>query len=469
MIKTIWEEFLKIVAQEAGSHVVQTWLNAVTLTDWDAHEKMVYIRAPNIFVKEWIKSHYLSLFQLHLRRLLNVDTIKIVFLDNDFALQPVVTHLAESATHGSTIIPAIALPESAIERGNNLIVKKNNGSKYRNSINKNYQFNTFVVGPSNQLAYAAAHAVTEKLGKLYNPLFIYGDSGLGKTHLLHAIGNSIKNNNKRLETMYQTADHFVNEFINAIRFDKVHQFKEKYKEIDVLLIDDVQFISNKEQTQEAFFHIFNMLYESHKQIVFSSDSDPAGINGLAERLRSRFEWGLVTDIQIPTTETKMAILKRKAELSNQKIGDDVIEFVASRVVSNIRELEGALIRITAFAAFTEQQITLDLAKKILNNGRASKPHALDFTAIVKVLQKEYAYTLAQLRSQSRDKELSFVRQLAMYLMKKHTDKSLHEVGHFLGRKDHTTVIHAVQKIEKWLEKDVSLAHKMEEIEKNLGG
>ena len=365
MIKTIWEEFLKIVAQEAGSHVVQTWLNAVTLTDWDAHEKMVYIKAPNIFVKEWIKSHYLSLFQLHLKRLLNVDSIKIIFLDNDFNGVPLLSDVKEQPVSLSTIIPAIPMPELSLRNSSNLIVKKNTGSKYRNSINRNYQFNTFVVGPSNQLAYAAAHAVTEKLGKLYNPLFIYGGSGLGKTHLLHAIGNAIKNSNKRLEILYQTADHFVNEFINAIRFDKVHQFKEKYQQIDVLLIDDIQFISNKEQTQEAFFHIFNMLYESHKQIVFSSDSDPAGINGLAERLRSRFEWGLVTDIQIPALETKIAILKRKAELCNQKIGDDVIEFVASRVVSNIRELEGSLIRITAFAAFTEQEITLELAKKIL--------------------------------------------------------------------------------------------------------
>lgn len=467
MIKTIWEEFLKIVAQEAGSHVVQTWLNAVTLTDWDAHEKMVYIKAPNIFVKEWIKSHYLSLFQLHLKRLLNVDSIKIIFLDNDFNGVPLLSDVKEQPVSLSTIIPAIPMPELSLRNSSNLIVKKNTGSKYRNSINRNYQFNTFVVGPSNQLAYAAAHAVTEKLGKLYNPLFIYGGSGLGKTHLLHAIGNAIKNSNKRLEILYQTADHFVNEFINAIRFDKVHQFKEKYQQIDVLLIDDVQFISNKEQTQEAFFHIFNMLYESHKQIVFSSDSDPAGINGLAERLRSRFEWGLVTDIQIPALETKIAILKRKAELCNQKIGDDVIEFVASRVVSNIRELEGSLIRITAFAAFTEQEITLELAKKILQNGKSQKTNKIDFNDIIKLLHKQYSYSLAELRSQSRDKDLSFVRQLAMYLMKKHTDKSLHEVGYFLGRKDHTTVMHAVQKIEKCLEKDVSLASRVNEIEKNL--
>jgi chromosomal replication initiator protein len=305
VIETIWEEFLKIVAQEAGSHVVQTWLKAVCLSQWDAFEKIVYLRAPNLFIKEWIKTNYLSLFQSHLSRLLNVDKVKVVFIEDE---EP------KKLNAEPTIIPAVATKDFSISIKKSSIIKRQN-EKLKNLINKNYLFDSFVVGPSNQLAYAAAHAVTEKIGKLYNPLFIYGGSGLGKTHLLHAIGNEIKSQNKKAEILYQTADHFVNEFINAIRFDKVPQFKEKYTDIDVLLIDDVQFISNKEQTQEAFFHIFNTLYESHKQIVFSSDSDPAGINGLAERLRSRFEWGLVTDIQLPTTETKIAILKRKADLN----------------------------------------------------------------------------------------------------------------------------------------------------------
>ena len=460
MIKTIWDEFLKIVAQEAGSHVVHTWLNAVSLTDWDALEKIIYVKAPNVFFREWIKSNYLSLFQAHLSRLLNVDTVKIIFLDDEM----VGRQLVPLPSPG--IIPAVSTGE-LVSVKKNCGVARRTAEKYRNSINRNYQFDTFVVGPSNQLAYAAAHAVTEKLGKLYNPLFIYGGSGLGKTHLLHAIGNSVKMNNKRSEILYQTADHFVNDFINAIRFDKVPQFKDKYHQIDVLLIDDVQFISNKEQTQEAFFHIFNMLYESHKQIVFSSDSDPAGINGLAERLRSRFEWGLVTDIQVPTTETKMAILKRKAELSHQKINDEVIEFIASRVVSNIRELEGALIRITAFAAFTEQEITLDLAKKILQKTKEPKSTKIDFNDIITLVQKHYSYSLTELRSKNRDKQLSFVRQLAMYLMKRLTDKSLHEVGYFFGRKDHTTVMHAVEKIDQCLKSDITLFAKIKEIEEDL--
>ena len=461
VIESIWEEFLKIVAQEAGSHVVQTWLKAVCLTRWDAFEKVVYLAAPNLFIKEWIKTNYNLLFQVHLSRLFNVDTLRIVFLDNEHDVPKKLFNPEQK------IIPAITTRDFEAPIKKNNIGKRSSLDKQKSTLNKNYFFDTFVVGPSNQLAYAAAHAVAEKIGKLYNPLFIYGGSGLGKTHLLHAIGNEIKSNNKKAEILYQTADHFVNEFINAIRFDKVHQFKDKYSEIDVLLIDDVQFISNKEQTQEAFFHIFNMLYETHKQIVFSSDSDPSSINGLAERLRSRFEWGLVTDIQVPTTETKIAILKRKSDLQQQEISDEVIHFIASRIVSSVRELEGALIRITAFSALTNQPITIELAKKLLVRPQEAKEVIVDCATIVKSLQKYYAFTLNDLRSQARDKQLSFVRQLAMYLMKKYTNKSLQEIGQFLGRKDHTTVMHAIKKVSVHLENDLVLDERIKKIEHDI--
>lgn len=461
VIESIWEEFLKIVAQEAGSHVVQTWLKAVCLTRWDAFEKIVYLAAPNLFIKEWIKTNYNALFQIHLSRLFNVDALRIVFLDNE---QDVPKKLFNPE---QKIIPAVTTQDFDAPAKRNSLSRRTTTEKQKNVLNKNYFFDTFVVGPSNQLAYAAAHAVTEKIGKLYNPLFIYGGSGLGKTHLLHAIGNQIKSNNKKAEILYQTADHFVNEFINAIRFDKVHQFKDKYSDIDVLLIDDVQFISNKEQTQEAFFHIFNMLYETHKQIVFSSDSDPSSINGLAERLRSRFEWGLVTDIQVPTTETKIAILKRKSDLAQQHINDDVIHFIASRIVSSVRELEGALIRITAFSALTNQPITIELAKKLLLRPQETKEIIVDCSAIVKCLQRHYTFTLNDLRSQARDKHLSFVRQIAMYLMKKYTNKSLQEIGQFLGRKDHTTVMHAIKKVNETLESDSMLDERIKKIEQEI--
>jgi len=298
VIESIWEEFLKIVREEAGSRVVETWLKAVSLSRWDAIEKIVYLQAPNTFVKEWLKSNYTQLFSLHLGRLLNVDSPRIVFINDEKDKTFVPATSAE-------IVPLVqSKPRKALV--------KTSAFKSHGFINRSYTFDTFVVGPSNQLSYAAAHAVTEKPGCLYNPLFIYGDSGLGKTHLMHAIANEIKEKNKKASILYQTTDRFVNEFINAIRFDKVHKFKAKYKDIDVLLIDDVQFISNKEQTQEAFFHIFNSLHDAHKQIVFSSDAIPQNIQGLAERLRSRMSWGLVTDIYTPTLETKIAILKKKS-------------------------------------------------------------------------------------------------------------------------------------------------------------
>jgi len=461
VIDTIWQEFLSIVAQEAGTHVVHTWLNAVTLKQWDALENVIYLQAPNSFVREWIKTNYLPLFHTHLCRLLNVDSLRVQFTDQ------LAVDLPSAA---KTIIPAVSLAHSpAINTRIDIIpsAKKQTAVRQKNFLNKNYSFQNFVVGPSNQLAYAAALAVTEKPGKLYNPLFIYGGSGLGKTHLLHAIGNEIQTHHKRSEVLYVTADHFVNEFINAIRFDKVTQFKERYYALDILLIDDVQFISNKEQTQEAFFHIFNALYQAHKQIVFSSDSDPANINGLAERLRSRFEWGLVSDIQMPALETKVAILKRKAELAQQQIDDEVLYYIASRVISNIRELEGALIRITAYAQLVNLPITLELAKKLFQKHREVRESVLDFQTVISCLHRKYRYNVTDLRSQHRSKDVSQVRQLAMYLMKKLTNKSLQEIGHYLGRKDHTTVMHALQKVQRGIATDPAFAAQVQEIEQEL--
>ena len=253
MIKDIWDEFLTIVRQEVGSRVVETWLKAVSLSQWDTIQKIIYLQAPNAFVKDWIVSNYIPLIQLHLSRLLNVDSLKIVITDVNAGSHSQVACITKN---NEFIAPVRTLPEPS----SNELVKR--VAKTRTQINRNYLFQTFVVGPSNHLAYAAAHAVAENIGRLYNPLFIYGGSGLGKTHLLHAIGNEIRERNKKAQILYQTADRFVNEFINAIRFDKVHAFKAKYKDIDVLLIDDIQFISNKEQTQEAFFHI-SIRYMNH--------------------------------------------------------------------------------------------------------------------------------------------------------------------------------------------------------------
>jgi chromosomal replication initiator protein len=455
VLSKIWEQFLVIANQEAGSRVVETWLKAVSLARWDSLHKIVYIKAPNTFIKEWIKTNYLAIFHLHLSRLFNVDQLKIVFVEESELESNASSTVSLGQAETIKVLPAqrIAQPVSQEKRGTKVVKF---GGTIRHQLNKNFVFDTFIVGPNNHMAYAAAYAVTQKLGKLYNPLFIYGGSGLGKTHLMHAIAHEVKSHHKNVEILYQPADRFVSEFIHAIRFDKVHQFQSKYKDVDVLLIDDIQCISNKEQTQEAFFHIFNTLYDAHKQIVFSSDSYPANMQGIAERLRSRMASGLVVDVQVPTIETKIAILKRKAELHHEELPDDVAGFIASSVHSNIRELEGAFIRINAFAHLMKQPITLELAKKVLVvrvNKEPGSSAQVDFDRIVKTIGTHYHYSLGDLRSKKRSKELSWVRQLAMYFMRNLTDKSLHEIAHYLGRSDHSTVIHAFKQVQDRVETD----------------
>lgn len=454
-LDNIWQEFLKIVNEEVGSRVVETWFKAVIFEQWDSNSKTAYLKAPNTFVKEWVKSKYQELFKIHLGRLLNETHVNILFLDH--AKTEVRVTPATSIEKNFYIAP---LPDNNQENKVPLVYKKNVNLKNvarPAAINHSYQFDSFVVGPNNSLAYAAAKAVAEKPGTLYNPLFIYGDSGLGKTHLLHAVGNSIKIVNPKVRILYQSADRFVNEFINAIRFDKINVFESKYRDVDVLLVDDIQFLSNKEQTQEAFFHIFNTLYEAKKQIVFSSDSLPKDIAGLADRLRSRLDGGLITDIQIPTLETKIAILKKKADLHNEPLSDDVAHFIASRVSTNVRELEGLLIRILAFASLTQQDISLELAHKVLSRTtkEVNKQTVLDLQQIALKVAKYYGYTLNELRSTKRYKSLTLARHMAMYLMKKHTENSLADIGAFWRRKDHTTVIHAIEKIEQFKQNDLS--------------
>ena len=450
----IWIEFLDIVKKEVGSRIVDTWFKAIVLKRWDAMDSTVYLMPPNKFVKDWICSNYMDLLNVNLGRLFNVKNINVKFISLD---------AIESSS--IAILPQQALTEIISTK------KRKTGitqfSKIPVSINTNFTFDSFVIGPNNSLAHAAALAVTEKSGKLYNPLFIYGGPGLGKTHLLHAIGNQIKLQDKRAQVLYQSADRFVNEFIGAIRFDKIHLFKEKYKTIDVLLIDDIQFFSKKDQTQEAFFHIFNSLYESHKQIVFSSDTYPRYIEGIADRLKSRLESGLIVDIQKPTLETKIAILKRKAELSGEPLPDDIAYYTASVIDSNIRELEGALIRIIAFANLTNQPLSLELAERVLNSVARPKEFKLDLDTISKAVCSNYAVSVGDLKSKSRNKKNSFARQVAMYLMKELTESSLQEIGSFLNRKDHSTVLHAISKIKALRQKDPEIESKIKLIHNQL--
>ncbi len=458
VVHTIWDEFLKIAKEEVGIRVVETWFKAVSFAQWDAEKKIIYLQAPNQFVRDWIQKNYHALLSTHLGRLLHVENPSVSFLN---AVQER-ADLVVAPTQEMRMVPA----QVAVQKRRAGLVRISSPKK-QSTINKSYIFENFVVGPSNSLAYAAAHAITEKPGRLYNPLFMYGGSGLGKTHLLHAIGNGIQDQNKGATVLYQTADRFVTEFISSIRFDKVERFQEKYKNVDVLLIDDVQFISHKEGTQEAFFHIFNVLYDAHKQIVFSSDTVPQDMQGIAERLRSRLAWGLVADIYMPDIETKIAILKRKAASHTVVLADDIAHFIASRAIANIRELEGALIRVMAFASLTKQELSLELAQRVLQRADAPERPAIDLERVVSLVHKHYGYDFKQLQSKGRDKDLVFVRQLAMFLMKRLTNKSLRDIGVFFGGRDHSTVLHAIEKIEQILKKQTDLQVRIKKIEDEL--
>jgi len=462
----IWDEFLKIAKEEAGSQVVETWFKAVTLDKINIHKQEVTLKMPNNFVSNWIQEHYMSLLKTHLRRLLNIENIHIIFA----AIAKQKPEATPSSPHHTTLVskpmyqPATIAPPSNTQLIPHTAIKKKEGNS---TLNEAYQFDTFVVGPSNSLAHGAAYAVSQSLGTVYNPLFIYGGTGLGKTHLLHAIGREVKRQNKFTRVRYETSDKFMRNFIQSIRFDKAHLFRERYQQIDLLLLDDIQFFSNKEQTQETFFHIFNTLYEQKKQIVLSSDTFPEEIKGLQRRLTSRMEWGLVADMQIPDLETKIAILNKKADSHNIRIDEEVCTFIAQRIHSNIRQLEGALIRVEAFASLTGQKISLSLAKRVLLNFKESKNQPLELTEVATIIAKFYGTTVNEIKSKKRSKDIASIRQIACYFMKKHTAYSLQSIGNFFNGRDHSTIIHAVSKVEKHIEKDRYFAQKIKHLEQEI--
>jgi chromosomal replication initiator protein len=327
-----------------------------------------------------------------------------------------------------------------------------------------YVFETFVVGSSNQFAHAAARAVAESPSHSYNPLFLYGGVGLGKTHLLHAIGHHILRRHAHLRVLYLAAEQFVNELINSIRFDRMPAFRERYRTIDVLLIDDVQFLANKERTQEEFFHTFNTLYTSQKQIILSSDSSPRQIPTLEERLRSRFEWGLIADIQPPELETKVAILRRKAEVERVELPDEVADFIARQVKSNVRELEGLLNRVIAFSLLTGQPMSLDLTKETLKDILPEDHRRVTGGDIVKFVARHYGLKVGEIKSRSNARQFVFPRQVAMYLCKKLTEMSYPEIGKLFNDKHHSTVMYSVEKIEKDRATDADLDRTLREMQ-----
>ena len=335
-------------------------------------------------------------------------------------------------------------------------------------LNARYTFDNFVVGASNQFAHAAAQAVAEAPATTYNPFFIYGGVGLGKTHLVQAIGQRIKERNPKARVVYLSSESFMNELITALRYDKMDQFRSNYRDgLDVLLIDDIQFIAGKERTQEEFFHTFNTLYGSQKQIVLTSDKVPKEIPNLEERLRSRFEWGLIADIQAPEIETRLAILRKKAEEDNIDLPDEVAMFLATNISSNIRELEGSLIRIGAFAGLYQRPITLDLAREVLGGLFKEQNRVLTVEQIQKIVATFYNLRIADLKSSKKHKVLALPRQIAMYLVRQHLNLSYPDIGEKFGGKDHSTVIHACKKVKAKLATDPNLRHTVETLQKML--
>jgi chromosomal replication initiator protein len=320
-------------------------------------------------------------------------------------------------------------------------------------LNPRYTFDTFIVGSSNQFAHAACRAVAELPSRSYNPLYIYGGVGLGKTHLMHAVGHYVLQHDRNLKLTYISSERFMNEMINAVRYDRVIDFRERYRSVDLLLVDDIQFLAGKEGTQTEFFHTFNALYDSQKQIVLSSDCPPHEIPALEERLRSRFEWGLIADIQSPDLETKIAILKKKAETEAVPLPDDVAIYIAGRIKSNIRELEGSLIRLIAYASLTGQEISLSLAQEVLKNILDHDARAVTIEIIQKYVADYYNLKLVELKSRNNSKSVAMPRQIAMYLCKSLTHASLPEIGRSFGGKHHSTVIHSIRKVEDHRKRD----------------
>ncbi|MCL5436623.1 MAG: chromosomal replication initiator protein DnaA [Candidatus Dependentiae bacterium] len=471
-IDVLWQDFLKIVREEAGSRVVETWFKAVAPQSYDALQRTFYLRVPNPFVRAWLSSNHLELCRTHLARLLNEQEVSVVFVDDPPAVTSSIAPLPlasapQDASAGMQLFHAAKRLEAPMQVDTASVPAVRREVKSRGALIETYHFDSFVSGPSNALALSAAQAAAEHVGRLYNPLFIYGGSGLGKTHLLHAIGNFVRARERRAAILYQPADKFVHDFVSAIRLNKVHEFEARYRDLDVLLVDDMQFISKKEQTQEAFFRIFNMLHQSGKQLVFTADSMPCDIVGLAERMRSRLEGGLIADIQMPSLETKIAILHKKAEANNAVLDDDVAYFIASCECSSIRELEGLLIRVMAFAALTKQPLSAGLARKALAHVQGAKKGGIDYGMVARHVCHHFEYSIRDLRSTKRNKELVHARHVAMYLIKKMTDASLREIGIFFERKDHTTVLSALEKIERELKRDHAFAQELKNIEREL--
>jgi len=442
-LKELWEKTLNIMKGELSEVSFNTWIkSAIPLS---LINDTLKLGVPNNFTKEILETRYRDLL---------INALKII--------SPRKYNIEFTVASEESV----DLEEKNIKKtlSSNVVISDEMSA----TLNPKYTFDSFVIGNSNRFAHAASLAVAESPAKAYNPLFVYGGVGLGKTHLMHAIGHYILENNPKSKVVYVSSEKFTNELINSIKDDKNVEFRNKYRNVDVLLIDDIQFIAGKDATQQEFFHTFNALHEANKQIILSSDRPPKEIPTLEDRLRSRFEWGLIADIQTPDFETRIAILKKKADVEGLNISNDVMVYIATKIKSNIRELEGALIRIVAYSSLTNKEITVDLAAEALKDIISSKQSKIiTIDSIQDIVSSYYNLRIEDFKSQRRTRNVAFPRQIAMYLARKLTDTSLPKIGEEFGGRDHTTVIHAYEKISESLKEDENLQQAINELTKKI--
>jgi chromosomal replication initiator protein len=445
----IWESALSTLEGRIKPHNFEMWLRPIACSGIEGSR--ILLSAPSKWIKEWFQDNYQDIVLDALRSQTSLD-FEIAFEVRETE-SPVARTASPSIVMENTV--AKPAPETKSETPQTDLLRK-------------YRFDTYVVGPSNQLAHAASRAVAEVPAGKYNPLFIYGGVGLGKTHLVHAIGHHIREKNPGWRIIYIKTETYMNEYINSVRNGKIDEFRRKYRErCDVLLMDDIQFLAGKDRTQDEFFHTFNSLFESHRQIVLTADKYPHEISDLEERLRSRFQSGLIADIQPPELETRIAILKKKAESDDIALPDDVAIYLATNIKSNVRELEGLLIRVAAFASLQAQPITIDFAKETLKNFLTQAAYSLTVESVQKEVAHYFNVKLQDMKSPKRHQAIARPRQIAMYLARRLCKASYPDLGQRFGGKDHTTVLSACRKIEELVQSDPKTRHTVEELERHL--
>lgn len=447
----VWDSILQRVEKRLNGQIFDVWFRPVRLDSCDEGNRVLYLKTKKIN-RDWISKHYSDLIDLTIKEL-ELPEYKLRWKIEESEIDEEPDETAEDAYQD--------------ENYSNGINRTSAKTKFvdiepiENSLITKYTFDSFVVGSCNEFAHAAAEAVAEAPGQAYNPMYIYGGVGLGKTHLMHATGHAIQQKNRHLRVAYISAEKFMNELINAIRYDKTQTFRDKYRSIDVLLMDDVQFMAGKERTQEEFFHTFNALHNDQKQIVISSDTPPREIPTLEERLHSRFEWGLIVDIEPPDLETKVAILKRKADMSGIDLPDDIAFFIANKVKSNVRELEGSLVRLVAISSLRGLPISKMLAQDAMKNIIDSEETGdVTMERIIRSVAGDFDLTIDEIKSKNNSRRIALPRQVAMYLCKRLTRHSFPEIGREFGGKHHTTVMHSVSKIETLVKEEKDFHRKI---------